>query len=227
VAEPARESAGHGIYTPLFLRIYDPLVLGFYSARVWRCPLRRLVGHYEENVRRRHLDVGPGTGYFLRRARLPAETELTLLDPNPNVLAHASRRLAHLDPVAVRADVTRPLPDGRRFGSAALNYVLHCLPGPQAQKADAVRNVAAVLEPDGVLFGATVLGEPRLHTRFGRAALWNLNRTRVFNNHDDTEEGLRSILAGSFADVTVEVVGAVAVFSARGQASSSKYWGSI
>ena len=44
------------------------------------------------------------------------------------------------------------------FDSAALSYVLHCLPGPQSQKAAAIRNAAAVLAPEGVLFGGTVLG---------------------------------------------------------------------
>ena len=52
-----------------------------------------------------------------------------------------------------------------------LNYVLHCLPGPQASKAAAVRHVAEVITPDGVLFGATVLGTPELHTRLSAVPL--------------------------------------------------------
>jgi ubiquinone/menaquinone biosynthesis C-methylase UbiE len=210
-----RTPPGHAAYTALFLKVYDPLVLGFYSRRVWRCPLNLLGDNYDRHIGRRHLDVGPGTGYFLQRAQVPADADVTLLDPNPNVLAHASRRLAHLNPVAVRADVSDPLLGGRSFDSAALNYVLHCLPGPRSRKAAAVGNVAAVLEPDGVLFGATILGEPHLHTRVGRAVLWDLNRKGVFDNRADTEEGLRSILAASFNQVAVEVVGSVAIFSAR------------
>ena len=214
--------AGHEHYTPGFLKIYDLLVLGFYGNVVWRCPTRRLVEHYDRHVRRRHLDVGPGTGYFLERARLPADARIALLDPNPDVLAHASRRLARLAPSVIEADVctpiTRPLmgplTDERRFDSAALNYVLHCLPGPMARKAAAVRNVAAVLMPDGVLFGATVLGTPPLHTWLSRAVLGYVNRKGIFDNLSDTEAGLRDILSDAFEVVDLQVVGSVAVFSA-------------
>jgi SAM-dependent methyltransferase len=124
------------------------------------------VAHYRQYVGHRHLDVGPGTGYFLEHARLPDDARITLLDPNPDVLAHAARRLSHRHPSAIQADVLKPLPvtGGERFDSGALNYVLHCLPGPPAREAAAVQNVAAVLKPGGVLFGATVLGTAGPHS---------------------------------------------------------------
>lgn len=206
--------AGQKEYSPWFLKIYDPLVLRFFGPVVWRCPTGRLVEHYNRHVGRRHLDVGPGTGYFLERARLLADAQVALLDPNPNVLAHASRRLAHLAPSVSEADVYMPLADDRRFDSAALNYVLHCLPGPMSRKAAAIRNVAAVLEPDGVLFGATVLGTPELHTWLSGVVLRGTNRRGSFDNLSDTEDGLREILTDAFAAVDIEVVGAVAIFSA-------------
>src|SRR5262245_37929853 len=87
---------GQREYTPLFLNIYDPLILGFFAPVVWRCPTTRLVADYRTHLGRRHLDVGPGTGYFLARAGLPEGSPLTLLDPNPHVLSHASRRLQRL-----------------------------------------------------------------------------------------------------------------------------------
>jgi len=114
--------AGQKEYTPWFLRIYDWLVLGFFGPVVWRCPTARLVEHYRRHIRRRHLGVGPGTGFFLERARLPAEAQVVMLDPNPNVLAHAARRLARLSPSVIEADVVVPLADDRRFDSAAMNY---------------------------------------------------------------------------------------------------------
>lgn len=33
---------GQREYTPLFLRIYDPVILGFLAPVVWRCPSARL-----------------------------------------------------------------------------------------------------------------------------------------------------------------------------------------
>jgi SAM-dependent methyltransferase len=209
-----RAGAGHAIYTPGFLAIYDALVLGFFGPVVWRCPTGRLVAHYTRHVGRRHLDVGPGTGYFLAHARLPAGARVLLLDPNPHVLARAVARLAPLRPAAIQADVLDPLPLAGRFDSVALNYVLHCLPGPMARRAPAIRNLAALLDPDGVLFGATVLGTPRLHTRLSRAALAVNNRGGIFDNLSDTEGGLRELLGEGFAAVDLEVVGSVAVFTA-------------
>jgi len=73
-----------------------------------------VVERYRRLLGRRHLDVGPGTGYFLDKAAPPAGTEITLLDPNPNV-AKASRRLAAMHPAAIEADVPtfRPRRSGR------------------------------------------------------------------------------------------------------------------
>ena len=150
--------------------VYDRVVLGIVAMAVWRCPTSRLVAGYRRHIHDRHLDVGPGTGYFLARSGLPPGSRVTILDPNPNVLEHAARRLQHLDLTVVEADVLKPLPVDGPFDSAALHLVIHCLPGPLARKADAVANVAAILEPTGVLFGATVLGSAGPQTRPSRCS---------------------------------------------------------
>lgn len=207
--------AGQRHYTTAFLRIYDPLVLGLYCRWIWRCPSRELLTRYRRLVGRRHLDVGPGTGWFLQRAQLPPGSAITLMDPNPEVLRHASARLAHLQPSTLDRDVLTPSPDIGPFDSVALANVLHCLPGPMRRRAPAIANLAAVLEGDGVLFGATVLGTPRLHTPLSRWAMAYNNREGIFDNGSDTEDGLRDILSASFDDVAVDVRGAVGLFTAR------------
>ena len=209
-------------YNRFLLAIYDPWVLGFMARAVWRCPIPPVVERYRRLIGRRHLDVGPGTGYFLEKAAPPAGTELTLLDPNPNVLVHASRRLAAMHPTTIEADVMKPLPVDGRFDSAALNYVLHCLRGPESNKALAIRNIANVLEPDGVLFGGTVLGLSERHTPQARAVLRAFNWQGDFDNLGDTAEGLRRILEESFETVEVDVVGSTANFTATGPRAGSK-----
>lgn len=206
---------GQAAYTPLFLKLYDPFVVGFMTRAVWRSPVPPVVDRYRQLMGRRHLDVGPGTGYFLAKAAPPEGAEITLLDPNPNVLAHASRTLRPLHPVTIEADVMKPLPVEGPFDSAALNYVLHCLRGPQSQKAVAIQNIARVLTADGVLFGGTVLGLPERHTPQARAFLRLVNWRGDFDNLGDTAEGLRRILEGSFETVEVDVVGSTANFTAR------------
>src|SRR5687767_13675932 len=94
---------GQSDYTRPLLKLYDPLVLGLAARFVWRCPTGRLLEGYRQHIRDRHLDVGPGTGYFIEHSGLPAGGRVTILDPNPNVLTHASRRLRRLAVTAVEA----------------------------------------------------------------------------------------------------------------------------
>jgi ubiquinone/menaquinone biosynthesis C-methylase UbiE len=206
---------GYRNYNRFLLTIYDAWVLRFMARAVWRVPREPYIEQYRRSIGRRHLDVGPGTGYFLEKADPPAGTEITLLDPNPNVLAHCSRRLAAMHPATVQANVMEPLPVDGTFDSAALSFVIHCLRGPVENKARAIRNIAAVLEPDGVLFGGTVLGISERHTPQARFFLKAFNKAGDFDNLGDTAEGLRRILEESFEDVEIDVGGSAAQFIAR------------
>lgn len=210
---------GQRDYTRTLLNLYDPIVVGHVGRIVWRQPTSDLIARYREHIRDPHLDVGPGTGYFIARSGLAPGSKVTILDPNRNVLAHAARRLTHLDVTAVEADVLKPLPVDGPFDSAALHLVLHCLPGPADRKALAIANVARVLAPSGVLFGATVLGTSAPHTRLSRAVLEVFNRQGGFDNRDDSVDSLRDILSRSFETVEIDVVGTVASFVARGPRS--------
>ena len=79
----------------------------------------------------------------------------------------------------------------------------------------AISNAASVLDPDGVLFGGTVLGIDEPHSASARAFLKVANKQGGFDNLSDTRDGLESILSASFAEVDIEVVGSLAIFTAR------------
>ena len=206
---------GQADYSPGFLRIYDGLVLGLFARFAWRMSTSEHVQLYREHIRPNHLDVGPGTGYFLEHADLPAGSAVTIVDPNPNVLRYVTRRLERLDVTAVEADVLKPLPMPGPFASAALSGVIHCLPGPMERKAPAVEHIAGVLAPDGVFFGMTVLGQSANHTWLGRWLLQAVNRRGTFDNLGDTAAGLRAILEPSFREVHIRTDRATATFVAR------------
>jgi hypothetical protein len=209
---------GQQIYTPFVLRAYDLVVLGFSNRVVWRCPSPVMLDCYNRNVGRRHLDIGVGTGWYLDRTTWPVEQpEITLLDLNENSLSVAGRRLARYAPAKVRASVLEPLPlEDARFDSAAANYLLHCLPGPIEAKAAALAaNVQLHLEPGGALFGSTILGRGVAHNALGHRLMRVYNAKGIFSNADDDAAGLKRGLASCLDDVQIELVGVVALFTAK------------
>jgi SAM-dependent methyltransferase len=208
--------AGQAVYSRWTLQLYDLYVLGLSCRLAWRCPAAALLAHYDAHVSARHLDVGVGSGYFLDRCRFPvARPEVMLLDLNESSLAFAARRIARLGPRTCRADVLEPLPLQERFDSIGLGFLLHCLPGDMAYKAGGLAHLAAVLEPAGVLFGSTVLTVDVRHNRLGAALVDIYNRKGIFSNRGDSAAGLRAALDASFAEVSITMRGAVALFSAR------------
>ena len=54
---------GQADYSRLLLNLYDPIVIGVVAGVVWRVPPEPLLDMYRTNIRDRHLDIGPGTGY--------------------------------------------------------------------------------------------------------------------------------------------------------------------
>jgi SAM-dependent methyltransferase len=217
---------GYKDYTSRFLKIYDRFVVGFMVPRVWKTTAEPGLALYEAHLGRRHLDVGPGTGYYISVLSPPTDIALTLVDPNPDVLDHCAASLAAWDPALVEANVLEPLPVEGPFESASLAHVIHCLPGPMADKGRAIEHIAAVLSDDGVLFGGTVLGLSAGHTLAARTFLRIANLQGGFDNLDDSIDGLRAILEASFEDVVItEPTASIAYFVAsrpRGRGSTDR-----
>jgi SAM-dependent methyltransferase len=210
---------GHGAYSALTLRYYDVAVLRLSCRLLWRCPSRVVLDFYQGNVTANHLEAGVGTGYFLDRVTFPSpEPRLMLLDLAEPSLRYAARRLARYKPETRRADVLAPLEDRPApFDSIGLNFLLHCLPGPISRKAAALDTLGSVLEPGGTIFGSTLLARGKTVPLQGRAWMRFYNSMGVFDNGDDTLDDLRAALEARFDDVSVEMTGALAIFSARGR----------
>jgi SAM-dependent methyltransferase len=207
--------AGWAAYTPALLHAYDAVVLGASNRVLWRCPAGTLREQYDAFASSVHLDVGPGTGYFLDRCTFPvAHPQITLLDANPDVLAYAAKRLARYGPTTVQADIRKPLPlPERHFESIGMGYVLHCLPGAVSTKRAVLANLATLLRSNGVLFGSTILGRSPAHTRASTVVQRLYNRRGIFANVDDDLGTLRSVLGSVFARHELATHGTVAVFA--------------
>ncbi len=218
------DGAGHAFYTRRTLQIYDALILGWFSRTAWRCPAGRIVDLHDRHVTGNHLDIGAGTGYFLDECRFPVpDPRVVLLDPNPSCLEWATSRLVRLRPTSVLANALEPFPEQvSGFESVSLTYLLHCLPGPMASKAIVLDHAAAALVPGGVIFGATLLHGGVRRNRYARSVMAFNNRRGIFSNRHDDLDTLAATLDDRFEDVTVEVIGCVATFSARKAVRSAR-----
>jgi hypothetical protein len=195
---------------------YDRL-LEFTCRRIWRCPTERTLELYARHLSGNHLEVGVGTGYFLRKSRFPTpRPKLALVDINPHCLHYTAARLARYTPVVYSANVLKQLSLALRpVDSIALNYVLHCMPGTLSGKGVVFENLRPYLNDGGVLFGSTVLRREVPCDWRARTAMRVYNASGVFCNLTDGLNDLRTALDRSFKEVRIEIVGCVAQFSAR------------
>lgn len=210
--------AGASVYSPVVLKLYDWWVLGLSNRFAWRCPTKTvLLPFFKEHIGRRHLDVGVGTGFYLAHAGLSPLHEITLLDLNDNSLRAAAARLRHLNVRILKQDVMRSSaqPPETSYDSISLFYVLHCLPGGMEDKEIAIATLKRYLSRDGVMYGATILGDESDHNLLGRLLMKTYNRKRFFSNRVDTIDSLQKMLKNQFENVEVRQHNKVALFVAR------------
>lgn len=209
--------AGQAVYTKRTLGVYDFVVLGLSNRFIWKCPTRRLVEHYDRHVTANHVDVGVGTGYFPDKCRFPSPSpRIALMDLNQETLDFASRRIARYRPETYRRNVLELLGvDAPKFDSVGINYLLHCMPGSIESKSVAFDQLKALMNPNAVLFGATLLQGGVNRNGFAKRLMDIYNKKGIFSNQADDLDRLTNELRKRFDDVSVEVVGCAALFSAR------------
>lgn len=206
--------AGAEVYTRRVLAWYDVFVLGFVCPVVWHCHRREMMRAYNRNVGRRHLDLGPGTGFFLDRCVFPTDRpRLALIDLNDDVLRRTAARVARYRPTSYRRDVLQPLDLGSaRFDSVGMNFLLHCLPGGFPHKAAVLDHVLPYVVPGGRIFGSTVLARGVSHGRLAPKALESLNNDETMHNADDSLDQLDAALASRFTNYRLTDRGSVGFF---------------
>ncbi|MEV0247553.1 class I SAM-dependent methyltransferase [Nocardia sp. NPDC050712] len=199
------------------LAVYDWLVLGLVCRWIWRCPRSTMLAHYNAQVGAHHLDLGPGTGWFLDNCRFPTPApSITLVDLSDVALATAAKRIARYRPATRGADVFKPLNLGAtQFDSVGLNLLLHCLPGSFQQKAVVFDHVTPYLGANGRVFGSTILGIDKRHTVISSALVRRLNGSDSFDNAADRVEDLARELEARFTEVRIARAGVICLFSAR------------
>ena len=210
-------AAGAAIYSKRVLSVYDLGVIKVSNQLAWRCPSDLILDFYNQHISANHLDVGVGTGYFLDKCRFPSSTpQIALLDLNPNSLTMTAARLRRYHPTTYLVNVLEPITfDIPTFDSIALNYLLHCLPGSMRSKQVVFDNLQPWLNPGGVVFGTTILGQGIRPNVLARKLMRLYNAKGIFSNSEDNLNDLEAILQRSFQGYWTNVVGCVAFFAGR------------
>lgn len=206
--------AGQAVYTKKVLSIYDLWVLGFSNHYLWKCPTTLIGRKFEELVSINHLDVGVGTGYYLKNHLSQVERRVGLVDLNENSLDSTANAIQHFKPEIYRANVLEPLSLGcDKFDSISINYLLHCLPGSFSEKGVIFEYLKEVLNDGGILFGSTILGQGVPKNMFAEKLMNFYNSKGIFSNSNDDLSTLKLVLEKNFSNVNIHVVGCVALFS--------------
>lgn len=198
------------IYNGLTLRLYDLGVLGLTNSLIWRCPTKLLVEHYRKQVGAAHLDIGPGTGYYLERVDARS---ISLLDLNDSSLSAAAERIeSQAEVFALRQSFFDPIDSNLTFDSIGLNFLMHCI--PDSHKWTRLAELCEHLAPGGTIFGSTVIPDRAEANAVAVFLNGIYNRLGVFGNSEDTSSDITKSLQG-LSHVQVERVGQVILFSAQ------------
>lgn len=206
--------AGQAVYTTFLLKIYDLWVLDISNRWIWRCPKRYQQEQFDRFSTANHLDIGVGTGYYLKHHSWPKGARLALMDLNPLCLDTAKNAVNPQLAETYQADIFKPQPASlcERFDSISMNYLLHCLPGTMAEKSLAIDHAVAMLKPGGILFGATILADASLQSGMSRRLAAFYNKKRIFSNQKDSQQSLQAALEKHMEQVEIITIGCVALF---------------
>lgn len=207
---------GREIYNPWSLRLHDLWAIYFSNRFIWRCPKKHILEHCQKNISNNHLDIGVGTGYYLKKCHFPPSPDLSLLDINPHNLHAANHKVKSLNPTRYQADIFKPQTFlNNRFDSVSMINLLHCLPGDMRSKTKAIKHAVDMLKSNGILFGTTIISDSTYHTNLSMMISKLYNEKGVFSNEFDSLRALKHALSRYLDNIEVEVKGCVALFKGR------------
>ena len=200
------------------LKHYDKIVNRINCLYVWKCSENYIINHYRNNISSYHLEIGPGTGYFLKKENLRKNfsiQQLTLLDVNENILNYSKQNLKNdydHKIITVHQDVfSKKINKNIKFNSVGINYVLHCIPGTLENNIDTLINNLGSSNYN--LFGSTLICDPLHMNPIAEYELILLNNLGIFNNSNDTYEQFIEYLNNNKIKHNILKIGYVAIFN--------------
>jgi 16S rRNA G1207 methylase RsmC len=205
------------IYSKTMLKLYDFLVLGISNNFIWRCPSRKLLEFFNQNITSNHLDVGVGTGYFLKKTKFPLQENirLGLMDINEKSLETTQRILRRNNVEVYKHDIRKKMDRVvEPFDSISVNYLLHCIPGVIEDKVNLFENLNSLLNENGVIFGSTLVRDNISQKGIAKKLMDFYNQKGIFHNQEDYKEGLENILSKFYKDYFTKTIGHAVLFRA-------------
>jgi ubiquinone/menaquinone biosynthesis C-methylase UbiE len=178
--------AGQAVYSKKVLSFYDLWVLGFSNHVLWKCPTRLISEMFSDLATENHLDVGVGTGYYLKKNFGSNNQRIGLIDLNKNSLESTSRAIQQFKPEVYHRNILEPLKlNCQAFDSVSINYLLHCLPGSMSEKTIIFKHLNDYMNPGAILFGSTILGKGTPKNYFAKKLMAFYNQKGIFCNVSD------------------------------------------
>ena len=138
------------------------------------------------------------------------------MDLNASSLNFTAQRISRYSPETYRQDILKPVSiEIPKFDSVGVNYLLHCLPGSMTEKAVLFDHLRPLMMTGTTIFGSTILqgGIPKNWAAIQLMKVYNTKG--IFSNTADDLESLERALRDRMDNVSVRVVGCVALFSGR------------
>ena len=176
----------------LIFNNYDYFVNNINCKYVWKCDQRYIKKLYANNITNKHLEIGPGTGYFIKKYQF---NNLHLVDINQDILDNSKKNLSnscqnikiHNQNIfennnKINEDIT----------SIGLSYVLHCVPNNLDISID---NLVKNTKNDNqiTIFGSTVI--PNKKDFLAMTEIYTLNTLGIFNNINHNKDQLECIIS--------------------------------
>ena len=179
------------------IKNYDFIVNNLNCKYVWKCDQKNIANMYKKNITSNHIEIGPGTGYFLKNYKF---NNLTLIDVNKDILLECENNLKsnckNINIINKNIFNKNNQIELNNYNSIGLNYVLHCVPNKLSDSLDNLRN-NIISDSNLNLFGSTVIPPNNIYN-LATLEIYFLNKLKIFNNINHSDSELRKYVKNNF-----------------------------